>query len=164
MVQNWKYCFPHVRDRPRQVWEGVYLLPDSPKYSGPGLWLTVDALGNVNNPAHGTDRASFQKTALRKLGEADYWIDGGEMVVRQEDFSKEELLDWVRVWLEHHGLPVGRLREAPASEFVGFVRHATIIAQLTAATPALPVRVASRAERASAPPGARRSRRKGHRR
>ena len=46
-MSDWKYRFPHVWDRPCQVWEDVYLLPDDPVYVGPGLHLTVDAFGNV---------------------------------------------------------------------------------------------------------------------
>ena len=129
-IQDWKYCFPHVWDSPRQVWEDVYLLPDSDSYTGPGFFLTVDALGNADNPAHGTDRAEFQKEALAKLGTAEYFIDEGEMIVRREDFTKKELLAWVRVWLEHHGLSVRGLREAPSSEFVGAIDHDTLIAKI----------------------------------
>src|SRR5689334_18521242 len=108
-MSDWKYCLPHVWDRPREVWEDVYLLPDDPAYVGPGLHFTVDAFGNVLEPSHGSDRAAFQEEALAKLAGAPFWIDGDQMLLRQEDFSRDELMGWIRVWLEHHGFAVGRL-------------------------------------------------------
>ncbi|XYH97723.1 hypothetical protein ACMHYB_59885 [Sorangium sp. So ce1128] len=131
-MTDWKYCLPHIWDHPRQVWEDVYLLPDDPGYAGPGLHLTVDAFGNALDPSHGSDRAEFQAEALAQLGDAEFRINGSEMLLRQEDFSREELLSWVRVWLAHNGFPVGQLREVPAEEFAGRVKHASIITALTA--------------------------------
>ena len=131
-MTHWKYCLPHIWDRPRQVWEDVYLLPDDSVYAGPGLHLTVDAFGNVLNSSHGSERAAFQAEALAQLGDAEFRIDGSEMLLRQEDFSREELLSWVRVWLVHNGLPVGRLREVSAEEFADRVEHAAVVAELKA--------------------------------
>lgn len=131
-MNDWKYCFPHVWDRPRQVWEDVYLLPDDPTFTGPGLHLTVDAFGNVLDPSHGSDRAEFQETALAMLAGAPYYIEGDQMWLRQEDFSRDELVGWTRVWLEYHGFSVGMLREAAASEFEGRVAHAGLVAELKA--------------------------------
>lgn len=131
-MSDWKYCLPHIWDRPREVWEDVYLLPDDPAYTGPGLHLTIDAFGNVLEPSHGSDRAAFQEEALAKLAGAPYRIDGDEMLLRQEDFSRDELVGWIRVWLEHHGFSVGRLREVGAPEFEGRVAHASFVAALKA--------------------------------
>jgi hypothetical protein len=130
-MSDWKYGIPHVWDHPRQVWEDVYLLPDDPAYAGPGLHLTVDALGNVLESSHGSDRAASQEEALAKLADAQFWIDGDEMLLRQEDFSRDELVGWIHVWLEHHGFAVGRLREVAASEFAGRIEHADLVARLT---------------------------------
>jgi len=129
-MKDWKYCFPHIWDRPREVWEDVYLLPDDPTYLGAGLHLTVDAFGNVLDSSHGSDRAAFQEKVLAKLAGAPYRIDGDEMLLRQEDFSRDELLGWIRVWLEHHGFSVDRLREVALAEFNGRLAHADFVSAL----------------------------------
>jgi hypothetical protein len=124
---NWKYHIPHVWDTPRAVWEDVYLRPDVPDSDEQSVWLTIDALGDASDPNHGSDRAEFQKEALAKLGENAYWTDGADMIVRVRDFSKEEFLSWVKVWLEHNGLPVTDLVEAPFTEFAGTNPHAELL-------------------------------------
>lgn len=131
-MTDWKYSIPHVWDRLRQVWEDVYLLPDDPAYTGPGLHLTVDALGTVLDSSPDSERAAAEAVALAELGDAEFRIDDGEMLVRREDFSREELLSWVRVWLVHHDLPVGRLREVPVAEFTESIEHAKVVANLKA--------------------------------
>jgi hypothetical protein len=112
------------------VWEDVYLLPAAPDYRGGSLWVTIDALGDPSDPMHGPDRQAFQQEALRKLKTDDYWIDGGEMIIRARDFNHEELLRWVRVWLEQQGLAVSKLVEAPRDIFSGTNEHARAIDRL----------------------------------
>lgn len=94
---NWKYHIPHVWDSPRVVWEDIWLLPDDPNYEGESIWLTVDALGDTASPTQDPKRAEFQKEALKKLGDRQYWIDSANMIVRAKDFTKAELLRWVKV-------------------------------------------------------------------
>ena len=129
---KWKYHLPHEWDRPRAVWEDVYLKPDVLDYEGPSLWLTVDALGDASDPSHGSDRAEFIREALEKLGDNDHFIDGADMIVRARDFTREELLGWVTVWLEHEGFSVSRLVPAELGEFAGTNEHAQTVAQLIA--------------------------------
>ncbi len=131
-MTDWKYCIPHVWERPRQIWEDVYLLPDDPAYDGPGLHLTVDGLENVLDSLPDAERQAAEADALAQLGDAEFWIDGGDMLLRQEDFSHEELLSWVRVWLVYQGFSVERLREAPEAEFAERVEHAGIVANIKA--------------------------------
>jgi hypothetical protein len=69
----WKYCFPHLWDRPRQVWEDVYLRPASPQ-GAPRIHLTVDALGDADDPDHGSDRAEYQTQVLDKLRDAEFFL------------------------------------------------------------------------------------------
>ena len=45
---------------------------------------------------------------------------------RPMDFSKEELLDWVCVWLRENGLPVANLVEGSMEEFRGKAFHADL--------------------------------------
>jgi hypothetical protein len=127
---NWKYHIPHVWDSQRAVWEDVWLLPEGPSYDGGSIWLTVDALGDASDPTHGSQRAEFQKEALKKLGHKDYWIEVGEMIVRAKDFSKEELLDWVKIWLIETGFEVTALVEAPPEDFAETNDHARVIMSL----------------------------------
>jgi hypothetical protein len=121
---RWKYYIPHLWEAERQVWEDVYLLPANDAYDKPALWLTIDGLGDAAKPEHGSERPEFQADALRKLGDLPYFIDGTDMVVRMDDFSMTELLDWVRVWLRENGLPVTALVEGSVEEFKGKAFHA----------------------------------------
>jgi hypothetical protein len=124
---NWKYHIPHVWNTTRTVWEDVYLLPDLPDHESESIWLTIDALGDAADPAHGSDREEFQREALEKLGDKEDWVGGADMIIRARDFSKEELLQWVKVWLRESGFPVASLEEAPFSDFAGTNQHANIL-------------------------------------
>jgi hypothetical protein len=129
---NWKYYIPHLWHQERQVWEDIYLLPIDSRYDGKAIWLTIDALGNVEVPEHGSDRAESRSEALEKLGSRAYYIDGTDMLIRTEDFSKKELLDWVQVWFRENGLPVAELIEGSAEEFRGKAFHADLESQFNA--------------------------------
>lgn len=121
---DWKYYIPHLWDREREVWEDIYLLPvEDIGYDGKALWLTINALGDVDSVS---ERAEMQAEFLNQLGDRDYYIDGTEMIVKAIDLSKMELLEWVRVWLREHRLPISNLIEAPVEEF----RHKAMYADL----------------------------------
>ena len=127
---KWKYHIPHEWDTPRTVGEDVWLLPDDPDYKGNSIWLTIDALGDSSDPSHGSEREEFQKEALEKLGNKEFWIDNADMIIRVRDFNKEELLVWVKVWLTENGFTVSDLIEAPFKEFAETNDHAKLIEQL----------------------------------
>ncbi|MBD2596396.1 hypothetical protein H6G74_18965 [Nostoc spongiaeforme FACHB-130] len=127
---NWKYYIPHIWEQERQIWEDVYLLPDYGSYNGEALWLTIDALGNPNNLEDESDFDEFEKKLLKKLGDNSYLIDGTEIVVRTEDFSKAELLEWVQLWLQQQGFSVSGLFEASAEDFQGKAFHVDFLAHL----------------------------------
>ncbi len=127
---NWRYHIPSIWHSPRQVWEDIFLLPDAPDYEGDSIWLTIDALGDPDNPAHGSDRAEFIVEALVKLGNNPFWIDGTDMIVRAVDFDKAELLAWVKIWLTETGLLVDHLIETPLEPFVGTNPMATTLKTL----------------------------------
>ncbi|GAC1463068.1 MAG: hypothetical protein NVS2B14_10990 [Chamaesiphon sp.] len=124
---NWKYHIPHLWNAPREVWEDVYLLPDNPNYQEESIWLTIDALGDVSEPTHGSERAEFQEFAFSKLGDKSFWINGSDMIVRARDFNKEKLLDWVKVWLRETGFPVSELIETSFDEFASTNDHAMTV-------------------------------------
>ena len=114
---DWKYFIPHIWDREREVWEDVYLLPVDSDYDGEALCLTVDAFGNTDIAEHGSDRAIFQVEALQKLGDKPFYMDDSSLLIRDEDFTKQELLAWVRVWLQELGFTVTSLIEGSRDEF-----------------------------------------------
>jgi hypothetical protein len=126
---NWKYFIPHVWDKPRQSWEDFYLLPCDPSYGGDSIWLTIDALGDVNRTTAVLDAEDFERLEKEMEGK-DYVIHGADMTVRGEAFNKSEFLKWVKVWLEENGFEVDELVEAPFEDFEGTNKHARIVAGL----------------------------------
>lgn len=119
---DWKYFIPHIWEREREIWEDVYLLPVDSHYDGAALWLTIDALGNVDIPEHAE--------ALQRLGDRSFYIDGSDMLIRAEDFTKQELLAWVRIWLQENELSVTNLIEGLKEEFRGRAFHADLLTPL----------------------------------
>ncbi|MFN8490202.1 MAG: hypothetical protein U0350_21625 [Caldilineaceae bacterium] len=109
----WKYYIPHLWEQEREVWEDIYLLPDDAAYTGDAIWLTVDALGFYE--------AEERRAAEEKLGGAAYWIEGADMLVATEDFTRAELLDWLQLWFEQHDIPLTELVESDYSAFQGRV-------------------------------------------
>jgi hypothetical protein len=109
----WRYYTPHLWEEGRQVWEDVYLLPDDPAYTEDAIWLTIDSLGFYQDEA--------RREAEAKLGGASYRIEGTDMIVATEDFSQSQLLEWVRIWIEHHNMPVTELMVGEYEAFRGRV-------------------------------------------
>jgi hypothetical protein len=130
---DWKYYIPHVWDGDRQIWEDIYVLPIDARYNGNAVWLTIDAvLAYRSHTEVDFDLAESPARTLQRLGNRDFHIDGTDMLVRAEDFSKEELLDWVRVWLRENDLAVDNLIEGNAEEFKGKAFHVDLVKQLKA--------------------------------
>ncbi|MGD9244302.1 MAG: hypothetical protein PVH36_05175 [Desulfobacterales bacterium] len=127
---KWKYHIPHVWERERQVWEDIYLMPLDKNWKEGSIHLTIDALGNIENPEHGDEREEFQKEFKEKLEEENYYISGADMIVNSEDFNKKELIDWVIVWLKEQNLPVSELIEAPIEDFAETNEHAKMVSEL----------------------------------
>lgn len=46
-------------------------------------------------------------------------MKGNDMIVRAMDFDMEELLGWVKVWIEGTGLQVDELIRSPVEDFRG---------------------------------------------
>jgi hypothetical protein len=109
----WRYYIPHLWEQERQAWEDVYLLPDNKEYDADAIWLTIDAVGFYDEQQ--------RLEAEQKLGGRAYHIDGTDMIVQAEDFTKPELLEWVSLWLAQHDLPVTALVESEYEAFQGRV-------------------------------------------
>lgn len=111
----WKYYIPTEWESDRAVWEDVFLLPNDPEYDGQALWLTIDALGYYE----GDERAEAEE----KLGHQLYVVDGSDMLVRAESFSKRELLDWVSLWFDECDVEFSSLKEGNPKEFRGRIEQ-----------------------------------------
>lgn len=126
---KWKYYIPHAWDEPRESWEDFYLLPCDPSYRGDSIWLTIDALDDVNGTTAVLDTEDFHRLEKEMEGK-DYVVHGTDMIVRGEAFTKREFLKWVKVWLEENGFEVDELVEAPFEDFEGTNQHARTVAGL----------------------------------
>ena len=62
------------------------------------------------------------------MGDLHYMIDEADMTVRAEDFSKEELLEWVQVWLVESGFEVSELVEGTLEDFEDSNAHVKAVA------------------------------------
>ncbi|CCQ70103.1 hypothetical protein CWATWH0402_2984 [Crocosphaera watsonii WH 0402] len=122
---NWIYYLPHILDREQEYWADIYLLPQNSSYNGQALWLTIEALGLFEE----LDR----QEKVKKLGEQSFYLYGSSldnMVINSESFTKEELLQWARIWLEAQDLPVNHLLEGSREMFKGKAYHADLIDEL----------------------------------
>ncbi len=131
---NWKYYIPYVWDGDTATWEDIYILPDIPIpeiKDVRSIWLTIDSLAFYDlEPAFQGDCTRFD--VLRLLGAAEFLIEDDGMVVRDEVLTKNRVVHWARVYLEHHGFPVAEMREASYDEFAGTNNHAVIVGELKA--------------------------------
>ncbi len=116
---NWKYFFAHKWSCERHTWEDIWLLPDDLKYKGDSIWLTISAIGYITPEMADWD---YTQKVLEEMGNNLFLIDqkdNTEMIVNVLDFTKEELLIWVKVWLKEMGFVVMDLIEGTREEFNG---------------------------------------------
>ncbi len=122
---RWRFFIPHHWEHDCAVWEDVYLLPDVKAWKGESIWLTVDSLGVCENDEE-------RDKALNDLDGREFTLDRTNMLVAAEDFSKDELIEWVKKWLIANSLPVTELAESSRNEFKNTNQHARIVAKLKA--------------------------------
>lgn len=104
---NWKYYIPHEWESDRCAWEDIWLMPSIHAVSSQSYWLTIDAASYIDDE---------QKQAL---GSSPYLINGDDMVVNADNFSKDELLEYARIWLSEKGFTDVQLIEGTYEEFQG---------------------------------------------
>lgn len=134
---DWKYHVIHTWASERLSWAEALLLPDDPAWIGEALWFTLDGLHDSPGAQEWLDQA------LAHLDGREFWVrdehsemmGDADMIVRAQDFSKEEFLEWMRVWIREKGMPVGELREAPFVEFEGRHAMADFVSDLQARYP-----------------------------
>lgn len=91
---QWKYSFPDAWTNPaaRVALEDVYLIPPEGKAGPSSYWFTLEGLRSFTGGTH--------DEKLERLGSADYVInDAMDMLVRRDDFDKQELLEWTRLFI-----------------------------------------------------------------
>ena len=115
---RWKYYIPHEWDQPKAIWEEIYLVPDIPNFPKLSICVNIDALGEIKDP-YGTDRNEVYQEFKEQLNGAKYYIDGEQMVVKARNFTRKDLVKWVKIWLEQTGFEVSELVEAPSEDFEG---------------------------------------------
>ena len=121
---KWKYYIPHEwKPDERQTWEDVWLLPDDRNYHGESIWLTIDSLTSA---VEYLSEEQIQKAAVQA---ECFYINGTDMLVGVEGFSRDEILNWAIVWLKESGFRVTGLIEGTLEEFLGTNGEAIAIAQ-----------------------------------
>jgi hypothetical protein len=121
---KWKYYIPSVwNPDERHAWEDIWLLPDDQAYQGGSIWLTIDSLTSD------TEFRTQEDLLPRQIPAEGFVINGTDMVVGVNDFSEEELLHWVEVWLHESGLPVSGLIEGTFEEFKDSNEEARAVSQ-----------------------------------
>lgn len=121
---NWKYYIPSEwKPDERQTWEDVWLLPDDKTYHGASIWLTIDGLTSA------VEYLSEEQMRSPEVPAGGFHIDGTDMIVGVEDFSREEILNWTKVWLSESGFSVTELLEGTFEDFEDTNDEARAIAQ-----------------------------------
>ncbi|HKR61552.1 MAG TPA: hypothetical protein VJS64_17830 [Pyrinomonadaceae bacterium] len=121
---KWKYYIPaEWKPGKRQTWEDVWLLPDDKTYHGESIWLTIDSLTSA------VEYLSEEEIKSPEVNAGEFHINGTDMLVGVKDFSREEILNWTKVWLSESGFSVTELIEGTFEEFEGTNDEARAIAQ-----------------------------------
>jgi len=92
---------------------------------GEPLWFTVDALGRPEDSIFPNEH----EDALAELGDKPYVIEASDMIVKAERLTKEDVLKWAKVWLEHEGFEVTGFEESTLEEFQESNQHVREIAK-----------------------------------
>lgn len=135
---DWKYYIMHEwPDGERFTWGEAFLLPDDPTYDGAAVWLTFRCIGD-SSLFDDEDGKQWHEKALRKLAGRSHYVVGedddlgdSDLIVAPADFSHDEFMNWVEVWIKAQGLSFDRLIPAPLDDFTGRSDHADLLKELT---------------------------------
>lgn len=146
MIKRWLYHIPHTcfDDDPeaRVSWEDIWLTPEDDEdrdfvFEGEevnSFWLTLESSGIVLRDLCDTDE-EYQKDLeeyLRSIGNRSHYLDMNTGVIRIpfDDFNKEELLGWAKVFLKKVGFPDVILTETSYEDFPGVNEQIAMIEEL----------------------------------
>lgn len=91
---RWKLHCPHPPgSEERMVLEDLYLLPEDGRNGGRSYWVTVEGLQSFTG---GTREEKLERLAGKEFDISDTM----DMLVNREDFSRPELLSWVRLFIQ----------------------------------------------------------------
>ncbi len=91
---QWKYWLPvsGAHREERTALEDLYLVPEDGSSGGQSYWITLEGLLSFTG---GT-----REEKLERLGGSEYVIsDTLDMLVRKDDFNRDELLAWAKVFI-----------------------------------------------------------------
>jgi hypothetical protein len=138
-IMRWLYYIPHSWEDPdgnpkkKTTWEDVYLMPDDPECKK-SIWLTVDGYQaeDIGFPSGFIDEKTwFDEGEFEIFQEQGYLIRSShcDIIVFTPEFTKEELLNWAKLFLEEEGHVVTELEEATFERFAGTNQHACTVAE-----------------------------------
>ena len=106
---RWVYYVPHAwGEEERTVWEDVWLMPESylqlPPEERTSVWLTVDGYQAEDEelaPDLIEEKTWFDEGEFEIFEKQGYIIreEEGDMIVKDRDFSMDELLEWIKIFL-----------------------------------------------------------------
>jgi hypothetical protein len=135
---DWKYYIMHEwPDGQRRLWGELFLLPDDPSYDGHAVWLTFECVGDTPR-LNDEDGKQWHEEAVRKLAGCSHYVvhedddlGDSDLIVASADFTRDEFMNWVEVWIKAQGLSLDRLISAPLDDFTGRSDHADLLKELT---------------------------------
>lgn len=139
---DWKYYIVHEwPDGQRFRFGETFLLPDDPSCDGKAILLTFRGVGDSPELDDEGER-QWHEEALRKLAGRSHYVVGedddlgdSDLIVAAADFSHDEFMSWVEVWIKAHGLAFSRLVQAPFDDFTGQSDRADFLKELTMTYP-----------------------------
>lgn len=136
---RWLYYLPHLwednegKPLEKTYWEDVYLMPDDPTVTR-SIWLTVDGYqAEDEKPFPNSDfideKTWFDEEEFEVFEKQGYFIrsEDCDMIISTRTFSKQELYEWIKVYLRDEGYDCTELVEAPAERFAGTNQHACAV-------------------------------------
>lgn len=131
IYMKWHYLIPHEWPAgDRTPWAEIWLLPSDNRFEGRSAAITIDAIGDPEDPSHGDDRKAFQVDARKKLAGKPYYINGQEMIVDVRDFNRSEFLEWVKIWVATIQAGPVELERGHLKEFLGTNSDAITVERL----------------------------------
>lgn len=136
---RWLYYIPHLWEeqdgtpRLKSSWEDVYLMPDNPECKE-SIWLTVDGyqaedIKPFSDHDYIEEKTWFDKGEFEIFKKQGFLIrkDRNDMIVKDYEFTKDELIGWAKLFLLEIGMSVSEMIAAPEKRFTGSNQHACAV-------------------------------------
>jgi hypothetical protein len=127
---NWIYYILHEwPQNEKMAWAEALVLPHDLEYTSEAIWVTIDSLGSFHLEDSG--HKELHDLCVKLIGDKEFWIKDEEekevltidsdMVVRQYNFTKDEFLHYLKIWIESKVMKIESLLEGKIIDFAG--RH-----------------------------------------